>query len=51
LTTFSLLALQIGEQCWIATLSVASFDEADLIATIDKMLPDFAKVTCCHPAT
>jgi hypothetical protein len=38
-------------QGFIATLSVASSDEADLIATIDKMLPDLAKVPCCHPAT
>jgi hypothetical protein len=45
-----LLALQMGEQGWIASLSVASSDEANGIVPIDKMLPYLAKVHSCRPA-
>jgi hypothetical protein len=40
----------MGEQGWIASLSVSSSDEANGIVPIDKKLPDLAKMHSCRPA-
>jgi hypothetical protein len=44
-----IVVLQMGEQGWIASLSVASSDEANGIVPIDKKLSDLAKVHSCRP--
>jgi hypothetical protein len=45
-----IFVLQMGEQGWIASLSVASSDEANGIVPIDTKLRDIAKVHSCRPA-
>ena len=45
-----IVVLQMGEQGWIASLSVASSDEANVILSMDESLPDLAKVHSCRPA-